>query len=61
MNNHKKARNEVFYLGNFRRYKRDDGIYHVIVRAVSEIQVFQRDKDQEIYLSQMKYYKENKK
>ncbi|MGJ0908047.1 hypothetical protein [Clostridium botulinum] len=48
-------------MGNFRRYKRDDGIYHVIVRDVSEIQVFQRDKDQEIYLSQMKYYKENKK
>ncbi|APH15388.1 hypothetical protein NPD5_18 [Clostridium sporogenes] len=45
----------------FRRYKREDGIYHVIARVVSEIQVFQRDKDQEIYLSQMKYYKENKK
>ncbi|EDU36809.1 hypothetical protein LAV60_08480 [Clostridium sporogenes] len=48
-------------MGNFRRYKREYGIYYVIVRAVSEIQVFQRDKDQEIYLSQMKYYKENKK
>ncbi|MBD5637632.1 hypothetical protein HYI18_03255 [Clostridium botulinum] len=44
-----------------KRCKREDVIYHVIVRAVSEIQVFQRDKDQEIYLSQMKYYKENKK
>ncbi|ENJ9652838.1 TPA: hypothetical protein ACJFE8_000996 [Clostridium sporogenes] len=48
-------------MGNFRRYKRDDGIYHVIIRFVFEIQVFQIDKDQEIYLSQMKYYKENKK
>ncbi|EJO5346661.1 transposase [Clostridium botulinum] len=45
-------------MARVRRHKREDGIYHVIVRSISEIQVFERDKDKEIYLSQMKHYKE---
>ncbi|AVP66441.1 MULTISPECIES: transposase [Clostridium] len=48
----------MFYLARVRRYKREDGIYHIIVRSISEIQVFKNDKDKEIYLSQMKHYKE---
>ncbi len=41
-----------------RRYKREDGVYHVIVRSISEIQVFKNNRDKEMYLAQMKHYKE---
>ncbi len=45
-------------MARIRRYKREDGIYHIIVRSISEIQVFKNDMDKNIYLSQMKHYKE---
>lgn len=38
------------------REKEDDAIYHVMVRSISEVALFKRDKDKDEYLSQMKYY-----
>lgn len=39
------------------REKEDDAIYHVMVRSISEVQLFKYDKDKEEYLAEMRHYK----
>ncbi|WP_243122901.1 transposase [Haloimpatiens lingqiaonensis] len=36
------------------RIKKDDAIYHVMIRSISEVPLFKKDRDKDIYLEEMK-------
>lgn len=48
----------MFYLPRCQRRKSEDAIYHIMVRSISEISLFEEDKDKDKYLSCIKEYQE---
>ena len=49
---------EVIELPRTAREKSDDSIFHVMVRSISEVNLFRTDKDKTVYLNLIKKYQD---